>query len=338
MHRVHILLSCAALYGAGMHVCVCVLQVSIPEDLHRACAHALSKLSDGQVAHTDTALHAIKRVWASKYGERACRACGFMNVPLSAIHMSVVLQPLINASMAFVSHTQDPRQLQDSGMNGSGRKYMYIEAVSGLGESLVGNVSGQPLSFTVDSSTLLQSLQDAVRSGRVPTADLKCLSTESVNGSNKQAPTSENLSEWLSKLPESEFEKAASCVSVETASSKSWMVVPGTSARGALHESADSNLKLHYGMIARSASNMEDLQSYSGAGVFDSFPVQGRVYCVTDFCKNWEGGFAQLELKMLLMALASLEVKACLDEGEMDVEGVIDAFGHVHVVQARPQV
>ncbi|NJR42488.1 MAG: hypothetical protein HC767_07335 [Akkermansiaceae bacterium] len=83
---------------------------------------------------------------------------------------------------------------------------------------------------------------------------------------------------------------------------------------------------------------MEDLQSYSGAGVFDSFPSEGNVYWVADSCASWASGFEELERKMLLMALASLEVKACLNEGEMDVEGVVDAFGHVHVVQARPQV
>ena len=216
-------------------------------------------------------------------------------------------------------------------MNGSGRKTMYIEAVSGLGESLVGNVSGQPLSFTVDYGTLLSSLQDAVGAGRVPAADLKCLSTTSGSTCSSDLQAKGNLSEWLSQLPESDFEKAASCVTVETASSKSWMVVPASAAR-------DSEPVLHYGTIARSASNMEDLQSYSGAGVFDSFPTMGSVYCATDSCGSWAGGFAEFELKLLLMALASLEVKACLNEGEMDVEGVIDAFGHVHVVQARPQV
>lgn len=316
-----------------------VLQVSIPDDLHRACGDALNKLSEGQAADHDAVIHAIKRVWASKYGERACRASSFLNVPLSAIQMSVVLQPLISASMAFVSHTQDPRQLQDAGMNGTGgRKYMYIEAVSGLGESLVGNVSGQPLSLRVDYATLLKNLQDAVSAGSVPAADLKCLNAESVNASNGNQHASQNLSEWLSKLPESDFENAASCLRVETAPSKPWMVVPGRCARGLQDRGGDSSPVLHYGMIARSASNMEDLQSYSGAGVFDSFPTEGSVYCVTDSCESWAGGFKAFELKMVLMALASLEVKACLNAGEMDVEGVIDAFGNVHVVQARPQV
>lgn len=93
-------------------IVVAAVQVHIPDDLRSACADALKKLSEGQVVDNDAALHAIKRVWASKYGERAMRACAFLDVPLSAVHMSVVLQPLINASMAFVSHTQDPRHLQ----------------------------------------------------------------------------------------------------------------------------------------------------------------------------------------------------------------------------------
>ena len=313
----------------------------IPGDLRSACADALNKVSSGQAADADAALHAIKRVWASKYGDRACRACAFLNVPLATIHMSVVLQPLVNASMAFVRHTQDPRHLQDASLNGSARKTMYVEAVSGLGESLVGNVSGQPLSFTVDYGALLKSLKDAVSAGRVPAAGLKCLGGGTSGGadSDQHSKAPGNLSEWLSLLPDGDFERAASCVTVETASSKSWVVVPGGDAQtqtpsgeGAVHS------PVHYGAIARSASNMEDLQSYSGAGVFDSFPTQGSVYRAADSCGSWAGGFAELELKMLLMAVASLEVKECLDNGDMDVEGVIDALGHVHVVQARPQV
>jgi phosphoenolpyruvate synthase/pyruvate phosphate dikinase len=317
------------------------LQVIIPEDLRASCADALNKLSEGQVTDNSAALDAIKRVWASKYGERACRAAVFLNESVAAIHMSVVLQPLINASMAFVSHTRDPRQLQGTGMKGTRQAGMYVEAVSGLGESLVGNVSGQPLSFTVDSGTLIQSLQDAVRSGRVPAADLKCLSTtRETDAASIPQSASGNLREWLLKLPDSDFENAASCVTIETASSKLWMVVPGKqeSVAAVLSNAVGGTPAVHYGMIARSASNMEDLEHYSGAGVFDSFPTEGSRYCVADGSGSWANGFVDLQRTTLLMALASLEVKACLDEGEMDVEGVLDAFGHVHVVQARPQV
>lgn len=315
----------------GLSVCIeqnCCMQVAIPEDLVKACSDATDKLTGKRVSGNDAVMHAIKQVWASKYGERARRACSFLNVPLSSIHMSVVLQPLVNASMAFVSHTQDPRQLQASSETGACVQQMYIEAVVGLGESLVGNVDGQPLSCTVDSQALLQNLQDAVQSGRVQGANLRCL------GQSAGTVCDINLAEWISELPKSDFEAAAACVRVLTASSKAWMVVPGTGALDAPRGSPD----LHYGIIARSASNMEDLQSYSGAGVFDSFPTAGSLHCVAESLSSWRGGFAELEHRLMAMAIASLEVKACLDEGDMDVEGVIDAFGNVHVVQARPQV
>ena len=47
--------------------------------------------------------------------------------------------------------------------------------------------------------------------------------------------------------------------------------------------------------------------------------------------------WAQVGMQVVVMALASAEVAAVLG-GEQDVEGVLDASGAVHVVQARPQI
>lgn len=267
-------------------------------------------------------LGASARVWASKWGPRAVRACQLLDAPLSAVHMSVVLQPLVDARMAFVSHSRDPR---------SPGKRMYVEAVSGLGESLVGNVAGQPLAFTADTDALLRVLRPTAASSPAPA--LRCLAAEA-GGVDAGREGGGGLVAWLEGLPTDVHAAAADTLQLEAAPGKLWAVAPDH--RGS--DAGQGQRDCFYGLIARSASNMEDLAEFSGAGVFDSYPTSGVAYSAACSAGLQDRGLRGVEAAMLAMVLATAEVELCLGECDQDVEGVLDYHGDVHVVQARPQV
>ncbi len=82
----------------------------------------------------------IKRVWASKWNERAYLSRRTMGIPDVDLFMAVLIQEVINADYSFVIHTINP-------CTGK-RDEVYAEIVPGLGETLVGNYPGKALSFT----------------------------------------------------------------------------------------------------------------------------------------------------------------------------------------------
>jgi hypothetical protein len=196
---------------------------------------------------------------------------------------------------------------------------MYIEAAVGLGEGLVSNMSGRPLAFTVDTAEMLRTLQKAAADGPAPAMSVL------------QAAEAGDLSvrSWLESLPDACVLSALNAVAVEAASSKVWALHPAGS-------SGDCSTERFVGLIARSASNMEDLGSFSGAGVFDSVATRGMEAQAAGVGYLGEG-YLDVGLSMLQMALVSAEVAACL-HGDQDIEGVVDIDGDVWVVQARPQV
>ena len=83
----------------------------------------------------------IKRVWASKWNERAYLSRKARGIPHNNIVMAVLIQQIIEAEYAFVIHTQNP-------FTGDSRE-LYAEVVLGLGETLVSNYPGRALSFTI---------------------------------------------------------------------------------------------------------------------------------------------------------------------------------------------
>lgn len=93
----------------------------------------------------DNAWMCIKRVWASKWNERAYLSRRINRLPHEWIFMAVLIQQVINANYAFVIHTANPF---------SGDKdELYAEVVPGLGETLVSNYPGRALSFTTGKVT-----------------------------------------------------------------------------------------------------------------------------------------------------------------------------------------
>jgi alpha-glucan,water dikinase len=93
----------------------------------------------------------IKRVWASKWNERAFHSRTAAGIAHDDLFMAVLIQQVVDAEYAFVIHTLNP-------LSGS-KNEIYAEVVPGLGETVVANHPGRALSFAYDrnsgSSTLL---------------------------------------------------------------------------------------------------------------------------------------------------------------------------------------
>ncbi|KAI3997695.1 hypothetical protein MKX01_040668 [Papaver californicum] len=87
----------------------------------------------------DQAWMAIKRVWASKWNERAYYSTRKVKLDHDYLCMAVLVQEIINADYAFVIHTTNPSSGDSS--------EIYTEVVKGLGETLVGAYPGRALSF-----------------------------------------------------------------------------------------------------------------------------------------------------------------------------------------------
>lgn len=82
---------------------------------------------------------AIKKVWGSKWNERAYFSTRKVKLDHDYLSMAVLVQEVINADYAFVIHTTNPSSGDSS--------EIYAEVVKGLGETLVGAYPGRALSF-----------------------------------------------------------------------------------------------------------------------------------------------------------------------------------------------
>ncbi|XP_004509565.1 alpha-glucan water dikinase, chloroplastic isoform X1 [Cicer arietinum] len=81
----------------------------------------------------------IKKVWGSKWNERAYFSTRKVKLDHEYLSMAVLVQEVINADYAFVIHTTNPSSGDSS--------EIYAEVVKGLGETLVGAYPGRALSF-----------------------------------------------------------------------------------------------------------------------------------------------------------------------------------------------
>ncbi|XP_008446179.2 alpha-glucan water dikinase, chloroplastic [Cucumis melo] len=89
---------------------------------------------------------AIKKVWASKWNERAYFSTRKVKLDHDYLCMAVLVQEIINADYAFVIHTTNPSSGDSS--------EIYAEVVKGLGETLVGAYPGRALSFICKKNDL----------------------------------------------------------------------------------------------------------------------------------------------------------------------------------------
>lgn len=95
---------------------------------------------------------AIKKVWASKFNERAFLAMKKIGVSLNQVYMAVLIQKIVKAQYAYVIHTTNPTNGMES--------EVYVEACRGLGESLVSDAPGQALSFTVTKESAIAKARE----------------------------------------------------------------------------------------------------------------------------------------------------------------------------------
>ncbi|GJM84901.1 hypothetical protein PR202_ga00614 [Eleusine coracana subsp. coracana] len=89
---------------------------------------------------------AIKKVWASKWNERAYFSTRKVKLDHDYLSMAVLVQEIVSADYAFVIHTTNPSSGDD--------REIYAEVVKGLGETLVGAYPGRALSFVCKKDDL----------------------------------------------------------------------------------------------------------------------------------------------------------------------------------------
>jgi len=122
-----------------------VLSLAAPEEFRRALVDTLGRAGLGGPEVWEGAWAAVKRVWASKWNDRAWLSRQKLGIPHDSLFMSVLIQEVVPADYAFVIHTVNP-QTNDS-------RQLFAEVVLGLGETLVGNFPGRALSFVYEKSS-----------------------------------------------------------------------------------------------------------------------------------------------------------------------------------------
>ncbi len=117
-----------------------VLELKAPDGLMSSLKEVMEKAGLPWPQDPDGAWSCIKRVWASKWNDRAYFSRKANGIDDDELFMSVLIQEVVNADFSFVIHTANP-------ITGD-MDEIYAEAVLGLGESLAGNYPGMPLGFT----------------------------------------------------------------------------------------------------------------------------------------------------------------------------------------------
>jgi alpha-glucan,water dikinase len=116
-----------------------ILGLTPPDELVASFRKAMNEAGLPLPANWDNAWTSIKRVWASKWNERAYLSRAASGIADKDLFMAVLVQQVVEADYSYVIHTVNPF---------TGKKdEVYAEAVLGLGEVLVGNYPGRALSF-----------------------------------------------------------------------------------------------------------------------------------------------------------------------------------------------
>lgn len=116
----------------------------VPEQVSSSLTKELSKAGAPLKHEEELWQRALKAVWASKWTDRAVSSRKSMGVQDSALFLAVLVQPLRGGRYAFVIHTKSP-------LVGAASDEALVEVCVGLGESLVSNSPGRPLSASVSS-------------------------------------------------------------------------------------------------------------------------------------------------------------------------------------------
>jgi alpha-glucan,water dikinase len=115
-----------------------VMALAEPEGLRRSLEEAMEKTGLPLPGNAPKVWECIKRVWASKWNERAYWNRKSLGIPHENLLMAVLIQEVVPAQYAFIIHTVHPFS--------EDKDELYAEVVSGLGETLAGNYPGRALS------------------------------------------------------------------------------------------------------------------------------------------------------------------------------------------------
>jgi alpha-glucan,water dikinase len=119
-----------------------ILKLKAPPELASALAQQAGSAGLAWPPDFQDAWLCIKRVWASKWNDRAFHSRRAQGLPHEDLLMAVLVQQVIEADYAFVLHTVNPFSNRP--------EELYVEVVQGLGETLVGNYPGRALSAVID--------------------------------------------------------------------------------------------------------------------------------------------------------------------------------------------
>lgn len=210
----------------------------------------------------------VRRVWASKYNERAYASRTTLGMKESDVRMAVLLMEIVPSEYAFVLHSRNP--VAEKPAAGE----MMGEVVVGLGETLVDNYPGAPLRFAAKAAT-------------------------------------------------------------ETNAASRVKVLALPSKLEAIHAAQDNEAPRP--LICRSDSSGEDLEGFSGAGLYDSFTTAGAVArSMVEYSTEpllWEEDFRSDMCDKL--AKVATAVEAAMG-GPQDIEGaIVDDI--LYLLQTRPQ-
>ncbi|XWS34753.1 hypothetical protein CRYUN_Cryun21dG0064500 [Craigia yunnanensis] len=138
-------------FGALGEIRQTVLQLAAPPQLVQELKSKMQSSGmpwpgDEGEQRWEQAWTAIKKVWASKWNERAYFSTRKVKLDHDYLCMAVLVQEVINADYAFVIHTTNPSSGDSS--------EIYAEVVKGLGETLVGAYPGRALSFVCKKNNL----------------------------------------------------------------------------------------------------------------------------------------------------------------------------------------
>jgi len=122
-----------------------LLKIAPPPALRQELAEISQRVGLPPVAE-EPMWHAIRRVWASQWNDRAYLSRRARGVAHDSLRMAVLIQQLVPADYAYVIHTVNP-------ITGN-RDEVFAEVVLGLGETLVGNYPGRAFGFTCRKNDL----------------------------------------------------------------------------------------------------------------------------------------------------------------------------------------
>ena len=111
-----------------------------PRDLDSALREVMKNAGLPTPENTERVWGCVKRVWASKWNDRAYWNRRAFGIPHDNLLMAVLIQEMVPAEVAYIIHTVHP-------FSGD-REEVYVEAVLGFGETLAANYPGRALSWS----------------------------------------------------------------------------------------------------------------------------------------------------------------------------------------------